>query len=413
VGTLKNIRKSTISYVESASRAARRRVSPKLACASRRDTATFERPQLGRPTGLYGFTLVELLVVIAIIGILVALLLPAIQAARESARRQQCTNNLKQLALAAVNHHDVVGHFPTGGWGYWWVGDPDRGSGKDQPGGWIFNLMPYTEEDARYKAASDGDRENITTQQLNAIREVVVHPLPLGGCPSRRPGLILPKPSQGLFIAYNSAKNPAGDNVAGRSDYAINAGDQGGVDSGVDCWPPNFPGGGPSIKTNYNTAAAFAWPTSESGRTNPTDGSTPVQRYTGVSFQRSEVAIKHIVDGTSHTYLIGERFVDSKHYETGGDNGDNETWCSGFNNDNFRMAFDPPAQDRTLPSIYECCYSNRFGSVHAAGFYMSWCDGHVELVGYDVDLQVHRANGNRKDGGQPNTAPANPPCSGG
>ena len=104
-----------------------------------------------------GFTLVELLVVIAIIGILVALLLPAVQAARESARRQQCSNNLKQLALAAINHHEVAGHFPTGGWGWWWVGDPDRGFGKEQPGGWIFNLMPFTEESSRYEAASDGD----------------------------------------------------------------------------------------------------------------------------------------------------------------------------------------------------------------------------------------------------------------
>src|SRR5262245_54473999 len=360
-----------------------------------------------------GFTLVELLVVIAIIGVLIALLLPAIQAARESARRQQCSNNLKQLALAAINYHETAGHFPTGGWGFWWVGDPNRGFGKDQPGGWVFNLMPFTEESARYDAASDGDRENITTKQLNAIREVVVHPLPLTDCPSRRSGQVFPKPDQGLFIAYNSAKHPANGNSAGRTDYAINAGDQGGDNGLVDCWNMPFPGGGPSIKTNYNSAATFVWPTSELGRTIPTDGSAPMQRYTGVSFQRSEVGIKHITDGTSRTYLIGERFLDIKNYETGNDGGDNETWCTGFNNDNFRMAFDPPAQDRISPIVYECCYSNRFGSVHSAGFYMSWCDGHVELVGYDVDLQVHRANGNRMDGGQPNTTPPSPPCKGG
>lgn len=322
-----------------------------------------------------GFTLVELLVVIAIIGILVALLLPAIQAAREAARRQQCVNNLKQLSLAAQNHHDTAKHFPTGGWGWAWVGDPDRGYGEDQPGGWAFNLMPFTEEASAYKNASDGDPNTISVRQKEAMREVINKPLPLLGCPSRRGGArSFPKPVDGNFYAFNAA-DAVSDPTAGRGDYAINCGDR----------SQNEDSGGPS---SLAAADTFKWLIK--GPTGTT--ATGFMLMTGISFQRSEIEIRHITDGTSKTFLIGEKYLNPADYETGLDSADNETWCTGFNNDNFRTTSQAP-----MPDTYRISNHRIFGGIHPGLFYMSYCDGHVEGVSYDVEIAVYRMFGNRRD----------------
>ena len=141
-------------------------------------------PRLGGPTSPHGFTLVELLVVIAIIGILVALLLPAIQAAREAARRSQCINNLKQLGIACQLHVDTYGFLPSGGWGDWWVGCPDQGAGESQPGNWTYQLLSYIEESAR-RGVGQGFKCTDPNSKV-ALGQMVATPIAVFYCPTRR-----------------------------------------------------------------------------------------------------------------------------------------------------------------------------------------------------------------------------------
>ena len=173
-----------------------------------------------------GFTLVELLVVIAIIGILIALLLPAVQAARESARRTQCRNNLKQIGLAYLNHHDIHKHFPTGGWGWHWTGDPDRGYNKSQPGGWAYNILPFIEQEGLREQGGGGNPNVLEPNQMAEAAVVAARALSVFTCPTRRQAVV-PLPfvhgsccAGGLY--FENSDKPAG---AGRSDYAACAGD--------------------------------------------------------------------------------------------------------------------------------------------------------------------------------------------
>ena len=134
-----------------------------------------------------GFTLVELLVVITIMVILIALLLPAVQATRESARMAQCKNHLKQMGLAFQLHHEAHEVYPTGGWSARWVGDADRGTGKNQPGGWVYNILPYIEQEDVWALPSDGDPYAITSKQKLGAKIMIETAIPTMNCPTRRP----------------------------------------------------------------------------------------------------------------------------------------------------------------------------------------------------------------------------------
>ena len=170
----------------------------------------------------------ELLVVITIMGILVSMLLPAVNSARESGRNLQCKNNLMQMGRACIAHEEAQGIFPTGGWGWYWVGDPDCGYGDQQPGGWIYNILPHTEMNNLHDLGKTppGLTPNNSTKQA-AILQMVSTALPFTNCPTRRREALYPQDWGTNYIAHNSGgvTSPAGTLLA-RTDYAVNVGDR-------------------------------------------------------------------------------------------------------------------------------------------------------------------------------------------
>ena len=344
-----------------------------------------------------GFTLAELLVVITIIGILIALLLPAVQAAREAARLTQCRNNLKQLSLGMLGFEQVTHHFPSAGWGCDWVGDPDRGTDLEQPGGWFFSILPYIEQLPLYQLGSNGNANDSTTTgpKAQATGQRIQTPLTVMNCPTRRRSVAYPPSvawmpsigfSNGMHTPWNSAPVP----TCARGDYACCAGDQ---PLSEDIW--SYPS---SIGEAATLTKNRSWPNLEIPPYDPSrPGSGPA---TGISFLRSRVTVALVTDGLSNTYLLGEKYLTSDHYFDGYDNADNETMYQGYDNDIYRSTcHDVPVPEHT-PMQDMPGYSDlwRFGSAHADGCNMALCDGSVRLVNYSIDAETHRRLGNRKDG---------------
>jgi prepilin-type N-terminal cleavage/methylation domain-containing protein len=333
-----------------------------------------------------GFTLVELLVVISIIGVLIALLLPAVQAARESARRTQCTNNVKQLALACLNHNDAMKHLPSSGWGWPWTGDADLGFGREQPGSWMYNILPFIEQQAIHEMPGDGNAAAITAQQRTQAAAMESKMVPAFNCPSRRPAD--PGPADG-YTAYeaNNADAALVDVVA-KSDYAGNIGPIGNAQ--FCSQNPGVPG--------YKT---HNWKVCEEDD-DVIDG-------IGVIYGTSEVELRQIEDGTSNTYLLGEKYLDPTFYFDSQDYTDLESAYSGSNDDSLRGTRQVPLRDTI--GLNKNPGSNRFGSAHPAIFVMAMCDGSVQVFDYDIDLIAHANSGSRAGGagGLDNTPPPPPP----
>ena len=312
------------------------------------------------------FTLVELLVVVAIIAILIAILLPAIQKVRESSRRSQCANNLKQMGVGAHNHANAHGFFPSGGWGWWWIGDPDYGVGRAQPGGWVFSLLPYVEQQTVWKMMAGKS----AAEKRTAGAQMVATPIAMFTCPTRRGGGgNQAYPANKSSGAYANIDKPA---LVARTDYAGNGGTI--VDD-------SQPSGAPMT---YSAAAGFAW------RTN----------YNGIVFPRSEIYPGKILDGDGNTYLYGERFMDIDSYISGQHSADDDCMYIGYDRDINRWATDQPRGDcraKDSSGNMPGWTSLAFGSAHDKVFNVTMCDGSVHGIPFEVDLNIHKALAVRND----------------
>ncbi|MDO4582646.1 MAG: DUF1559 domain-containing protein [Planctomycetia bacterium] len=327
-----------------------------------------------------GFTLVELLVVIAIIGMLVGLLLPAVQQAREAARILQCGNHLRQMGLAALNYETTVRAFPSGGWTWRWVGDPDRGLGVDQPGSWTYSLLPFLEQNALFQSGADGDPDTCGDVQKKGVAVCLQTPLSLFHCPSRR--------SAKTYYSRkaSSFRNALTDMTqVVKGDYAANYG----------------------VVTLSEVSGDAAPSSLEDAKKRNQENNWPTYPQQGVIFYRSAVSLAEIQDGTTNTYFVGEKYLSPTYYEEGTGSveycgGDNETLYNGTCNDTCRSVYydfaNPashyaPLQDREQYDRHSC----RFGSPHAGSFGMTLCDGSSQRISYAIEPEVHYYLGNRND----------------
>lgn len=353
---------------------------------------TSEQTRPSRSSRIAGFTLVELLVVIAIIGILVALLLPAVQSAREAARRTQCTNNLKNLTLAMINHESSLGLMPSAGWTGAWSGDPDRGHGKRQPGGWLYAILPYMEQQDLFDMGS-----GLTGQaRRDALAARDATSLDAGNCPSRRAG--------STFQCLNSPTTGNGEGgtftypspLAARTDYAINVGDEKNYDA--DCRDTS------KFTFGYNTTIKVA-------RTND---------FSGITYCGTSVKFRQITDGLSNTIALGEKYVPADIYQhisaSNAYFGEDWSMYAGFQDDIVRSTYyigqngsspglathlpQPDSKNyQELRSEFGVDLNEWFGSAHPGGTLFSMCDGSVNSVPFDIDPEVYRQMGARNDGG--------------
>jgi prepilin-type N-terminal cleavage/methylation domain-containing protein/prepilin-type processing-associated H-X9-DG protein len=331
------------------------------------------------------FTLVELLVVIAIIGILIALLLPAVQAARESARRSQCANNLKQIGVAVHNYHDARKALP-----------PIRIVGGTGWATFFVLILPYMEQEQVYEL---WDIERRYSDQTTAAQQAFVNSY---YCPTRRRPPILsvaenlfppdcttapPDPGSGtLEPRFSTANNDPG----AVGDYAACGGDMRGT--------PNNPSQRNWFNTNSNGAIIVG-----------TVLSTPVPNNTNMSptllvtAWKSNTTFSDILDGTANTFLAGEKHVPDKMFGRLRV-GDGPIYSGAWTAFAGRIAGieDPLARGpNDLTASGGPCdgpYARKFGGWHPGVCQFTFCDGSVKAIRTSIGAQTLQNLASRKDG---------------
>jgi prepilin-type N-terminal cleavage/methylation domain-containing protein len=363
------------------------------------------------------FTLVELLVVIAIIGVLVALLLPAIQAAREAARRTQCMNQVRQMGLALQNHVSTHQAFPTGGslpnpaiqdYTTGGIKNPGRPNGPNRQGlGAFYQLLPFLEQNAIQGVVSQDDLQKSVVSIYN--------------CPSRRPAII--KDGRAQLTDYATAQ-PATE-YCGNNAY-----------DPLKAWPfagasPQFAilsywcGPGPGGAWRDTDAAKGAHYGGVIVRTpwivdTPATDTTPAQGHALAGFPPA-IRPSQISDGTSNTMVISEKVVRSDLYDGSappppdqgsGQVSDDKGWADGWDPDCVRFTGVPPISDddqsvcRNSNSAFRrTCVGYEgsipvlfFGSAHPGGVNAVFADASGHFINFDVDYLVFNAFGTREGG---------------
>jgi prepilin-type N-terminal cleavage/methylation domain-containing protein len=337
-----------------------------------------------------GFTLVELLVVIAIIGILVALLLPAIQAAREAARRTQCATNMKNLGLAMVNYSDVYKRLPPAT-PFRFSKTPSNGAG----GTWVVKIWPYIEEQALYDKF---DRTKASNHENNA--EVVGATLPWLICPSDSEA-----PPNGLFDTDD--KQDGGSNVnPNRTSSNQKATRVMGLWYVASSGPTHFdgcpfcPGGG--VPNLCCQGRSFGEKESIDG--DPIGASGTLPSFAGL-FGRWDKGLKmtEITDGTTHTVMAGETIAAHCKYVC--------AHCPNFPIANTNVPLNNFQKTPGGLGTGKChvlipvepdeggyCDSCGYKSSHPGGAHLLMADGTVHFVNESIDFELYYLLGARKSG---------------